>query len=66
MGAVTLNCEKCRLTVGEIEKGKIRKGAVVLCSLCWERVRLAVQVADVNTNDVPDFLKGLFGGKHKG
>ena len=61
-----LECAKCGLYLGDLEKGKVRKGSVSLCDHCWRRAESAVEMADMvaRTNDeMPGFLKGLFGGK---
>lgn len=56
-----LKCKKCGLDLGNMEKGKIRKGAVLLCDFCWGRVEAAARVAEMAAEGTPDFLKGLFG-----
>lgn len=54
-----LQCQKCKLTLGEMEKGKIRNGAVLLCSNCWDKAKLALEIADMASQQTHD----LFGGE---
>ena len=66
----TLNCKLCNRFMGEIEKGKIRNESVVLCNECWDRSNIAIQMAELARSqkkdfDVPDFMKGIFGGTNK-
>jgi hypothetical protein len=56
-----LRCKKCGLDLGNMEKGKIRKGAVLLCDHCWVRAETAVKVAEMAAEGTPDFMKDLFG-----
>ena len=58
-----LKCEKCKLTLGEMDKGKIRNGAVLLCRHCWEKAEAAMGVAETASNGMPDFMKDLMGKK---
>ena len=58
-----LKCEKCGLNLGEMEKGKIRNGAVLLCDHCWDRAKMALEVAEMARDGMPEFLKNMMGGK---
>jgi len=76
-----LQCHKCNLPLGEMEKGKIRNGSIMLCSRCWEKVILAVDMAELvasqrndlfqgsknpfETDPTVDHLMGVFGMKGK-
>ena len=53
-----LNCHRCHSFLGEIEKGALRKGAVLLCKECWERADLAIQMADLAARQGKEALKG--------
>lgn len=62
-----LNCKHCGKMVGEMELGKIRNGAVVLCKECWQLIDGLIGVArsqksGSNGKDL-DFLTNLFGMK---
>jgi len=58
------NCKMCNKFMGEMEKGKIRNNAVILCDACWERAKAAINMAELARNsvnkDMPDFFKDLF------
>ena len=67
-------CVKCERFLGECNKGAIRKGAVLLCSPCWERAKVAIEMADYaadhgkdllngDDSEVVDNLMGMFGMK---
>ena len=62
---IKLNCEICEKFLGEINKGGVRNGAVLLCDECWRRAKLAVDMADDTmrgaAREVPDVVKDLFG-----
>ena len=58
-----LKCQRCGLSLGDMEKGKLRKAAVLLCGVCWGKAEAAMNVADSVNKEMPDFLKGLFGDK---
>jgi hypothetical protein len=61
----TFECKKCGLYMGEMDKGKIRNGHVILCSSCWEDADAAIQIMNFanHTPDqqMPGFLEDLFG-----
>ena len=52
-----LYCEKCERFLGELAKGAIRKGSVLLCSACWARAEIAIQMADLALSHKGDFAK---------
>lgn len=59
------SCKLCDTYMGEMLKGKIRNNAAILCSNCWEKTKLAIQMAELAKNqapnvDLPDFMKNLF------
>ena len=54
----TLNCRKCGLFLGTMEKGKLRKGAVLLCAGCWGRADLAIGMADLAAGQGKGAAKG--------
>ncbi len=60
-----LVCKMCGKDMGEMIKGKIRNNAVILCNGCWERAKIAIDMAELAKNqagslDMPDFLQDLF------
>lgn len=70
--AKDLHCKKCDFYLGEMEKGKIRNGSILLCSVCWRKAELAIEIADIakeQSKDIPggsgskdvDDLLGIFG-----
>jgi uncharacterized protein YbaR (Trm112 family) len=66
-----LYCPSCGVLTGdvvigvEIKKG-IRKGAKLVCEQCFERYKIADQMAKMSknqtTNGMPDFFKNIFPG----
>lgn len=55
------HCAICGELVAVREKGsKVKTGAVLLCPDCWGENKQA-KVEPVYGEDVPDFLKKLFG-----
>jgi hypothetical protein len=60
-----LKCGKCGGFLGEIEKGKLRNGSVLLCRECWLKAEAAMNVAEMAREQTPDFLKDLFHGLDK-
>ena len=59
---IELKCELCGTDLGEVNKGKVRHGAVLLCEFCWPKVKAAHDMAVQAIKDVPDFIKDTFGG----
>ena len=59
----------CGCFVAEIKHGSsIRKGAVMICSKCFEKFKIADQMANMareqsKSADMPDFFKDLFDKK---
>jgi len=54
--------------LGEMEKGKIKNGSIILCGGCYDKIRLLESLNNYkkNVNDnipVPDFLKDLLNKK---
>ena len=60
-----LKCEYCGLYLGDMEKGKVRKGTVCLCADCWKKAKAAADVAKMASEGMPDFLNDLFKGGDK-
>ena len=75
-----LECKKCKLPLGEMEKGKIRNGSVMLCRNCWDKAEVAIDMAELvasqgrnmfdggasfGENPTVDHLMGIFGMKGK-
>ena len=61
-----LNCQHCGKLVGDMEKGKIRNGAIVLCKECWQLIGGLIDVARSQKGGSSkglDFLTNLFGMK---
>jgi len=62
-----LKCEKCGLNLGELVKGKIRNGSVLLCKHCWGKAESAMGMAEIASEQTPEFIKsfvnGFTGGK---
>ena len=56
--AKAFNCRKCGAFLGEMEKGRIRKGVAMLCPRCWEKAEVAIQVAELASSQGEEFLKG--------
>ena len=54
--AKDLHCRKCGVYLGEMEKGKIRNGSVLLCSVCWKKAELAMEIADMARSQSKDIL----------
>lgn len=53
------HCHKCRLTLGGMEKGKIRNGTIMLCSKCWTKASAAIDMAELVASQGNDmFGKG--------
>lgn len=55
-----LKCGKCGKFLGEIEKGKLRNGSVLLCRECWPKAEAAMNVAETAREQMPDFLSDIF------
>ena len=43
------------MNLGEMEKGKIRKGSIFLCASCWDQLNDYPKPR--RSDDIPDFLK---------
>lgn len=65
-----LSCTHCKKFLGEIERGKLRNGSVLLCDECWKILETIVYSSNIgkkydkNKNrfnfEASDFM-GLFG-----
>ncbi|MFA5160146.1 MAG: hypothetical protein WC484_06535 [Candidatus Omnitrophota bacterium] len=52
-------CDICEIDMGEIRDASLRHGMRVLCNVCW--AKLVTPKTDA-MEDMPEFLKDLFGG----
>ena len=67
------HCAKCGLFLGEMDKGRIRNGAILLCDTCWGKAEIAIGMADLAAagreaakdrgDPTLDSLKDMFGMK---
>ena len=59
-----LNCAICKCYQGELLKGKVHNKSVVLCDHCYNKAIVAINIADMASNQVksemPGFLADLF------
>ena len=61
-----LSCIMCEKNMGEMEKGKIRKGYTLLCKECWDHTSLVTArflKGNIKTNKgfpPPDVLRDIF------
>jgi RNase P subunit RPR2 len=60
-------CKKCNKFLGDMEKGRIHKGAVILCTECmsvyeslYNYNKGAGNVGNEPKIDMPDFFKNIF------
>ena len=64
-----LNCRDCNKYLGEMEKGKVSKKSVILCTECMGKYETYKSLAEykntINTADFPDILKDMLNGKLK-
>ena len=60
-----LKCQKCGRNLGYVDKGKLHNKIIFLCGVCWGKASAAMNVAESVSQQVPDFLKDLMGGKFK-
>ena len=65
---MTFKCKRCGIDLGEMDKGRIRNGVALLCSSCWQKAEVAIQMADLaskSSSDLfgksDDVVKDLFG-----
>ena len=49
------------MNLGEMEKGKIRKGSIFLCASCWDQLNDYPKPR--RSDDIPDFLKNVMSGR---
>jgi hypothetical protein len=49
-------CQKCKLPLGNMEKGKIRNGAAMLCRQCWAKAEAAINMAELVSSQSKDWL----------
>jgi len=61
-------CHKCSCYLGEMDKGKLKNGAVLLCKSCIEKYTVLESLdafqksTGGNKYDMPDFFKDIFKG----
>ena len=70
------HCAKCGILIAEINKGAVRNHSVMLCSICWDKAKSAMEIADMasetfkqnpfySKDDPVGFLKNIFHMKDK-
>lgn len=47
---------KCSMSLGEMEKGKIRKGTILFCADCGHKADVAMKMAEIAQGNSKDFL----------
>lgn len=53
-------CHNCRKDLGEMNKGRIKAGAVLLCAECFRAYQMAMDAGKLKKEkDIPDFLKDI-------
>ena len=57
-----LYCATCGKHMATVRDARIRDGMVVYCRDCDVRNKLLASGRDGASRDVPDFMRGLFGG----
>ena len=64
-----LTCHKCKVYLGEMERGKLKKDCALLCKTCMEFYETCDSLNQykktTQSPEVPDFLKDLLNGKVK-
>ena len=57
-----LNCISCGKYIGEIEKGRLLKGTVCLCTVCANKLKVINKKTNRSLKDdvAVDFLKNMF------
>jgi len=63
-----LRCKRCNVYLGEMEKGKIRNGAILLCAQCYEAYKVYESLAGEKYGnksgsgsiDLPEGFEALF------
>lgn len=69
--SMKFNCKICDILVAEIKHGShIRKGTIMVCSNCFERLRIADKMAQIKEKEnssanYPEFFKNLFDNFNK-
>lgn len=65
MPNLKLNCTLCKKDMGVIRDGKVRENMIVYCAVCDASMRRELEDArrGGRAGDVPEFLRGIFGGK---
>jgi hypothetical protein len=53
-----LNCKKCGITLGNIDKARIKNNIIFLCANCWEKAKMAISLAEINTKQNKSFRNG--------
>ena len=54
------SCIKCGKVLFEVEKGRVHKDAMAICSQCYKKMQ---QPANANDVEIPDILKNIFAGR---
>jgi len=60
-----LFCNRCKQYLGEMERGRIKIDAVLICHGCNERIKIAenamnTKINNCSTDSMPDFMKDIF------
>jgi len=60
-----LKCSRCSFYLGEMEKGKLKKDASILCKSCMDALLLCESLSTYSKGtkpnmDMPDFFKDIF------
>ena len=62
-----LKCFSCSTYLGEIEKGKIKNGSVILCASCFKNHKATDDfnnyIKSTASNNMPEFFKDIFNKK---
>lgn len=59
----TFYCDKCSKLLGEMTKGKLLNGTILICKECCVNLKLkedSDKLRNTSTNSMPDFFKDIF------
>ena len=63
-------CHKCGCYLGEMEKGKLKKGSCLLCTECYESYKTFESLCNLkhgnNKVEMPEFFNDIFGKNFDG
>ncbi len=60
-----LNCANCDKSMGEIEKGKLKKDLRYICHSCLTRLFFKSQQKPQKTNDFMSQFNDILGGRNR-